>query len=83
MTMSLEESRDQLLHSAAQLGGRSPGEPIERLLHRYYRHVITEDLLARRPEDLLGAALSHRALAFQRPVGSVNVRVCALSLIHS
>ena len=75
MTMSLEESRDQLLHSAAQLGGRSPGEPIERLLHRYYRHVITEDLLARRPEDLLGAALSHRALAVQRPVGSVNVRV--------
>jgi glutamate dehydrogenase len=75
MTLTLEESRDQLLRSAAQLAGRSPGEPMERLLHRYYRHVVTEDLLARRPEDLLGAALSHRSLAAQRPVGSVNVRV--------
>ena len=75
MTLTLEESRDQLLRSAAQLSGRSPGEPVERLLQRYYRHVVTEDLLARRPEDLLGAALSHRALAAQRPVGSVNVRV--------
>ena len=75
MTMSLEESRHQLLRSAAQLAGRAPGEPVERLLQRYYRHVMTEDLLARRPEDLLGAALSHRALAANRAVGSVNVRV--------
>ncbi|GAB78365.1 glutamate dehydrogenase [Austwickia chelonae] len=75
MTLTLEESRHQLLRSAAQLVGRSPGEPAERLLQRYYRHVVTEDLLARRPEDLVGAALSHRSLAGQRPVGSANVRV--------
>ncbi|MCA0437029.1 MAG: NAD-glutamate dehydrogenase [Actinobacteria bacterium] len=75
MTMTLEESRDQLLRSAAQMGGRSPGEPVENLLQRYYRHVVTEDLLARRPEDLLGATLSHRGLAANRPVGSANVRV--------
>ncbi|MBW3086805.1 NAD-specific glutamate dehydrogenase [Austwickia sp. TVS 96-490-7B] len=75
MIATLEESRHQSLHSAAQLAGRGGGEPIERLLTRYYRHVVTEDILARRPEDLLGAALSHRALAVERPVGTVNVHV--------
>lgn len=75
MNTILDESRQQLLQSAARLAGRSPGEPVEKLLRRYYRHVVTEDLLARRPEDLLGAAISHRGLAANRPVGSVNVRV--------
>jgi glutamate dehydrogenase len=37
--------------------------------------MATEDLLARRPEDLLGGALSHRELARNRPVGTANVRV--------
>lgn len=75
MSASLEESRRQLLEDAAGRVDRSEGEPPARLLDRYYRHMLTEDLLARRPEDLAGAALSHRALAYDRPVGTAKVRV--------
>ncbi|MGN6634224.1 MAG: NAD-glutamate dehydrogenase, partial [Oryzihumus sp.] len=75
MSASLEQSRSQLLRSAAELAERAGGESLERFLRRYYRHVATEDLLARAPEDLLGAALSHKQLAQSRPVGTANVRV--------
>ncbi|GAA1254364.1 NAD-glutamate dehydrogenase [Oryzihumus leptocrescens] len=75
MSASLEQSRSQLLRSAAELAERAGGEALERFLRRYYRHVATEDLLARAPEDLLGAALSHKQLAQSRPVGTANVRV--------
>src|SRR6476469_2817726 len=75
MSASLEQSRSQLLHSAAELAERTGGEGLESFLSRYYRHVATEDLLARAPEDLLGAALSHKQLAQSRPVGTANVRV--------
>jgi glutamate dehydrogenase len=44
-------------------------------LERYYKHVADEDVLLRRPEDLLGAAASQRELADERPVGRANVRV--------
>ena len=37
--------------------------------------MATEDLLARAPEDLLGAALAHRELAQDRPVGTAKVEV--------
>jgi len=75
MSASLEQSRTQLLHSAAVLADRTGGEALEPFLRRYYRHVATEDLLARAPEDLLGAALSHKEIAASRPVGTANVRV--------
>ena len=75
MSALLEHSRSQVIHSAAELALRVGGEALEPLLGFYYRHMATEDLLARRPEDLLGAALSHRDLAMSRPVGTANVRV--------
>jgi glutamate dehydrogenase len=75
MSALLEESRSQVIHSAAELALRAGGESLEPFLSFYYRHMATEDLLARRPEDLLGAALSHRELARNRPVGTANVRV--------
>ncbi|MEP7036664.1 MAG: NAD-glutamate dehydrogenase domain-containing protein, partial [Actinomycetota bacterium] len=75
MSESLELSRSQVIHSAAELADKAGGEHAEPFLRRYYRHVATEDLLARGPEDLLGAALSHRELAANRPVGTANVRV--------
>ena len=75
MSASLDQSRSQLLRAAAELADRSGGESTERFLRRYYRHVATEDLLARVPEDLLGAALSHQQLAASRPVGTANVHV--------
>ncbi|MEI2764871.1 MAG: NAD-glutamate dehydrogenase [Dermatophilaceae bacterium] len=75
MTTSLEQSRTQVLNAAARLAGRGAGPDLESFLGRYYRHVSTEDLLARAPEDLLGAALSHRDLARERPVGTAAVVV--------
>ncbi len=75
MSRALEESRTQLLRKAAELAERQSGGDLAAFLGRYYRHVATEDLLARQPEDLLGAALSHRSLAQQRPVGTASVRV--------
>ena len=75
MSASLDQSRSQLIHSAAELADEAGGETLEQFLRHYYRHVATEDLLARRHEDLLGAALSHKATAAHRPVGTANVSV--------
>jgi glutamate dehydrogenase len=74
MSASLEQSRQQLLQSAADLADQ-PGGELEQFLRSYYRHVATEDLLARGAEDLLGAALAHRELAQSRPVGTAKVEV--------
>ena len=74
MSTSLDESRQHLLDEAAALADRSVERPKE-LLNGYYRHVAAEDLLDRRAEDLVGAALSHRSLAMQRTPGQANVRV--------
>ena len=75
MSRALEESRTQLLRKAAELAERQGGDQLTAFLGRYYKHVATEDLLARQPEDLLGAALSHKSLAQQRPIGTANVRI--------
>ncbi|MDU0312626.1 NAD-glutamate dehydrogenase [Phycicoccus sp. M110.8] len=75
MSGSLEQSRQQLLHTAAERADHAGGEGVEAYLRSYYRHVATEDLLARAPEDILGAALAHRELAQHRPVGTATVDV--------
>ena len=74
MTTSDEQTRAHALHTAAGLAQKSTVN-VESLLARYYRHVATEDLVARMPEDLLGAALSHLDLARSRPVGTARVLV--------
>ena len=75
---SLDQSRTQQLHQAAELAHAAGGTSVpdlEEFLTRYYQHVATEDLLAREPADLLGAALDHRDLAQRRPVGTSNLSV--------
>src|SRR4051794_34487188 len=74
MAHSPAGSRSQVLEKAAALADRTHHGTTEVFLNRYYRHVADDDLLRQRPEDLLGAAASHRELAHNRPVGSVNVR---------
>ncbi|GAA4357822.1 NAD-glutamate dehydrogenase [Angustibacter luteus] len=64
-----------MLEKAAALADRSQHDSMLTYLTRYYRHVADDDLLARQPEDLLGAAASHRDLARNRPVGTAKVRV--------
>lgn len=79
---TLASTRQALLESAADMGRRSAGgftDPSDSallaFLERYHRHTTTEDLLARQAEDLLGAALSHRSIAAQRPEGTAAVHV--------
>ncbi len=58
-------------------GGAGAGWPVAEfapLLRRYYRHVAPEDLVARLPRDVAGAAVSHRHLAERRPQGTARVR---------
>ena len=75
MSATLEQSRTQQLRAAAEHAPEESREDVDRLLHVFYRHTATEDLLAREPEDLLGAALAERDLARHRAVGTANVRV--------
>ncbi|MBK7722833.1 MAG: NAD-glutamate dehydrogenase [Austwickia sp.] len=82
MTQTLEESRAALLEAAAALADPSLVAQSSQLLHQCYRHTVTEDLLSRRPEDLLGAALSLRSLASRRNPGTPRVRVFTPTVEH-
>ncbi|KQX65644.1 NAD-glutamate dehydrogenase [Angustibacter sp. Root456] len=75
MAHSPAGSRSQLLEKASALAERSQQDATASYLARYYRHVSDDDLDARRPEDLLGAAASQYELARERPVGTANVHV--------
>src|SRR5215218_4158725 len=75
MAQSPARSREQLIEQAAALASRDERPAVEALLTRYYWHVPDEDLLARRPEDLLGAWTSHVEVAEVRPKGTADVRV--------
>ncbi|WP_028709720.1 NAD-glutamate dehydrogenase [Propionicicella superfundia] len=70
-----QERRCDLLAAAAGLHADPQAEPVAALLDAYYRHVLTEDLVQRRPDDLLGTVLSHRAAAAVRGRGEVLVHV--------
>jgi glutamate dehydrogenase len=77
MTLTQETDRAQIVDRAAEAGARQGcKEPhLREFLSRYYRHVALEDLRERDSVDLVGAALSQRQLAAQRPQGVANVRV--------
>ena len=54
----------------------SPAEvPLDTFSREYFRQVDLEDLDERKPEDLLGALLSHWQFASQRQPGVPKVRV--------
>src|SRR5690242_19362688 len=78
----LDQAKDDLLRRAAETcaqrpGARSAGDVEESAayLRLYYRHVASEDLLARDPADICGPAMAHRALGEERPQGRAKVRV--------
>ena len=58
----------------AERDDHAPPDPIG-FLERYFQNVAMEDLAGRRPDDLAGLALSHRAAAAHRPQGTSVVRV--------
>jgi glutamate dehydrogenase len=70
-----EERVDAVLALAAARRGDAGRQPAEGFAREYYQQVDIEDLDERRPEDLLGALLSHWNFAMQRPPGGPKVRV--------
>ena len=76
-TESLDELLDTVLEDAEAV---RPTDELDRdeaheLLASYYRHVATDELNTRSPDDVCGAALSHYRLAAERPQGTSSVRV--------
>ncbi len=67
----LEEAKTDLLDRAVATGPDDPG--LEALVRRYYRHTAPEDLIGRDPVDVLGAVVSHRRAAQNRPQGTAVV----------
>ncbi|MEV6863335.1 NAD-glutamate dehydrogenase [Streptosporangium subroseum] len=78
--MPLDEAKDELLRSAAEMCAHTPGsdhvsdEEALAFLRLYYRHVAPEDLLSRNPVDVYGPAMAQRQLAEKRPQGRALVR---------
>ncbi|WP_433252475.1 NAD-glutamate dehydrogenase [Streptosporangium sp. CA-135522] len=84
--MPLDEAKDELLRSAAEMCVHTPGsdhvgvEEALAYLRLYYRHVAPEDLLSRNPVDVYGPAMAQRQLAEKRPQGRALVRAYTPSL---
>jgi len=79
MNRRSEQSRQAHLEAiVALVRKRAPKNDraaLEAFVRRYFRRVAPEDLTARAPEDLFGAALSHWDFARQRTAGSERLRV--------
>ena len=71
----LEDLFDHAVESACR--GGTPNDltrdEVRRIFELYYRHVPTEELKDREPEDVAGACLSHYRLATHRPQGTATV----------
>lgn len=67
--------RDALLAAGAERATGMDQDEVLTLLGAFWRDLSTETLATLRPEDLLGAALSHRQLAEQRAPGEIRLRV--------
>ncbi len=74
----LEEAKADLLDRAVEAGKADP--ELDMLVRRYYRHVAAEDLVGRDPVDVLGAVVSHRRAAENRPQGTAVVHAFSPSL---
>ncbi|HET9651572.1 MAG TPA: hypothetical protein VFP36_05250, partial [Usitatibacter sp.] len=74
-----EEQKQALLEQALQLAARrlDPGraQQTREFLALYYRQVDAEDLAARAPEDVLGAALAHLGFGERFTSGAPKLRV--------
>lgn len=73
--MAIRDPREAMFDAAAEQVDEAERDELRILLRAFWRDVSTETLAALRPEDVLGAALSHRALAARRRPGDTVVRV--------
>ncbi|MFZ2871044.1 NAD-glutamate dehydrogenase [Zavarzinia sp.] len=67
--------RDQIEAITAEARARLGSGEAAEVVARYFEHLGTEDLLARSPEALFGAALGHWRFAAERGKGGNRVRV--------
>jgi glutamate dehydrogenase len=72
---ALEQVKNLLIERAAGGDDSPDGWPHASFIRRYYRHVAPDDLVERGAEELRTTALQHKALAEDRPQGTVSVRV--------
>ena len=71
----LTAPREVAFEQALEIAGpQPPGGDLLALLTTFHAEVPDEDMVQRDPSDLLGAALSQRALAAQRTPGQPKVR---------
>jgi glutamate dehydrogenase len=73
-----EKLIERIADVLALVRSRIPGgerEHVARFVQEHYRQVDPEELAARAPEDLYGAAISHWNFAARRPLGNARIRV--------
>ena len=76
MSMTESSSIAQLLLATQEWAEKAGVDPLViALVPRYYQHVAVSDIDQRTPAELLGAISSQLALAQDRPIGTVAVRV--------
>ncbi|HEX7969334.1 MAG TPA: hypothetical protein VF502_14030, partial [Stellaceae bacterium] len=83
MAIRAEEQKNEAVEAVAALATRRLGDgraqAVARFVRRFYSHVPPEDILARAPEDLYGAALSLWHFAETRLPGRAKLRFIAPS----
>src|SRR5690348_18444551 len=79
MPVRAEEQKHEAIEAVAALATRQLGgghaAALARFVRSFYSHVPPEDILARAPEDLYGAALSLWRFAETRLPGRAKLRV--------
>ncbi|MBV9524171.1 MAG: hypothetical protein JO010_15320, partial [Alphaproteobacteria bacterium] len=79
MPLQGEQRKQALVESVAGLAMRrlagDKAAALAQVVRQFYAHVPPEDVLARAPEDLCGAAASLWEFAQQRRPGTVRLRV--------
>jgi glutamate dehydrogenase len=79
MAVRAEEQKNAAVEAVAALATRQLGDDraaaVARFVRRFYSHVPPEDILARAPEDLYGAALSLWRFAETRLPGRAKLRL--------
>lgn len=73
--MAIRDPREAVFDIAAEQVAEEEREDLRVLLRAFWRDLSTETLSELRPEDVLGAAVSHRGLGAVRRPGQTLVRV--------
>ena len=73
MLNKLDDAKADLVARSLELADPGARDGLRGYLASFYRHVAPEDIVGRDPADVLGAPLSLRRLAQQRPQGTAHI----------